>query len=62
MANRPYTTEQLRSLATLDSLRERMTVQEYKTFRGQIIANDMGGAAKGIRRMFAKKQSESMKP
>lgn len=38
----------------LHSFREKLTKQQYKTIRGQIIAGDTDGAMKGLAKIMAK--------
>ena len=46
------TTEQKRAFETLDLYRRKLTLQQYKTLKGQIEAGDTEGFYKGIRKIF----------
>lgn len=40
------------ALISLKLYRDRLTVQQYKTLRGQILAGDDAGAMKGLKRLL----------
>lgn len=42
------------ALFTLKAYKNRLTVQEYKTLRGQILAGEDTGALKGLKRILRK--------
>lgn len=46
------TTEQKRAFETLDLYRRKLTIQQYKTLKGQIESGDTEGFYKGIRKIF----------
>ena len=50
-----------RALRALKTCRDRLTLQQYKTLRGQIIAGDPEGALRGLDRILtgAKKAKSS---
>ena len=39
----------------LKACRDRLTTQQYKTLKGQILAGDGDGAMKGLRRILGRK-------
>lgn len=45
-------TEQKKAFETLDLYRRKLTLQQYKTLKGQIKAGDTEGFYKGIRKIF----------
>ena len=45
-------TEQKKAFETLDLYRRKLTIQQYKTLKGQIEAGDTEGFYKGIRKIF----------
>lgn len=40
------------ALIQIKAFRDRLTVQQYKTLRGQVLAGDGDGALKGLRRVL----------
>ncbi len=40
------------ALMQLKATRNRLTIQQYKTLRGQVFAGDSDGAMKGLRRLL----------
>ena len=42
-----------KALIQLKATRDKLTPQQYKTLRGQVLAGDAGGAMKGLRRLLA---------
>lgn len=43
-----------KALIQLKATRDRLTVQQYKTLRDQVLAGDADGALNGLRRLLAK--------
>ena len=43
-----------RALIQLKATRHRLTVQQYKTLRGQVLAGDPDGAMKGLRKILTR--------
>ena len=43
-----------RALIQLKGTRHRLTPQQYKTLRGQVLAGDPDGALKGLRKILAR--------
>lgn len=43
-----------RALIQLKATRERLTPQQYKTLRGQVLAGNPDGALKGLRKILAR--------
>ena len=43
-----------KALMQLKAVRHRLTVQQYKTLRGQVLAGDAEGAMRGLRRLLRK--------
>ena len=43
-----------KALIQLKATRDRLTVQQYKTLRGQVLAGDADGALKGLRRLLTR--------
>lgn len=41
-----------KALMHLKATRDRLTVQEYKTLRGQVLAGDGDGAMRGLRKVL----------
>ena len=41
--------------------RDRLTVQQYKTLRGQVLAGDGDGALRGLRKLLLKQQGRGSK-
>ena len=44
----------VRAVMNLKACRDRLTKQQYKTLKGQILAGDSDGAMKGLRRLLMK--------
>lgn len=42
----------VKALVFLKGARERLTAQQYKTLRGQVLAGDADGAMKGLREIL----------
>ena len=42
----------VRALIQLKATRDRLTVQQYKTLRGQVLAGDDEGAMRGLRKIL----------
>lgn len=42
----------INALIRLKAIRHRLTAQQYKTLRGQILAGDADGAMKGLRKLL----------
>ena len=42
----------MRALVTLQGARHRLTDQQYKTLRGQVLAGDADGAMQGLRQIL----------
>lgn len=47
-----------KALMQVKACRDRLTVQQYKTLRGQVLAGDGDGALKGLRKLL-RKEGES---
>ena len=45
-----------KALIQLKATRDRLTVQQYKTLRGQVLAGDPDGALKGLRNLLLKQR------
>lgn len=43
-----------KALIQLKATRDRLTTQQYKTLRGQVLAGDADGALKGLRKLLTK--------
>ena len=43
-----------RALIQLKACRDRLTAQQYRTLRGQVLAGDGDGALKGLRRILTR--------
>lgn len=43
----------VRAAMNLKACRDRLTKQQYKTLKGQILAGDSEGAMKGLRRLLS---------
>ena len=41
------------ALVQIKACRHRLTSQQYRTFRGQVLAGDSTGALKGLRKLLA---------
>ena len=50
-----------RALGNLRSAKNRLTRQQYKTLRGQVLAGDPAGAMKGLRRILLLEGSNAVK-
>ena len=44
----------VRAAINLKACRDRLTKQQYKTLKGQILAGDSDGAMKGLRKLLLK--------
>lgn len=44
------------ALKALKDLRRRLTPQQYRTLKGQILAGDSDGALKGLRKILSKER------
>ena len=44
-----------RALITLKANRAKLTAQQYRTLRGQVLAGDSDGAMKGLRKITAER-------
>lgn len=42
------------ALMQIKACRDRLTVQQYKTLRGQVLAGDADGALKGLRNLLSR--------
>lgn len=49
------------ALIQLKGARQRLTAQQYKTLRGQVLAGDPEGAMKGLRRILLLQGSNAIK-
>ena len=49
------------ALGQLRSAKNRLTRQQYKTLRGQVLAGDPAGAMKGLRRILLLEGSNAVK-
>lgn len=45
------------ALGQLNGYRSRLTPQQYRTIRGQILAGNIDGAMKGLQKLLEKRQS-----
>ena len=43
-------------LIRLKSYRKTLTAQQYKTLKGQVLAGDVDGARKGLRKLLKRKE------
>lgn len=46
----------VRAVIQLKACRDRLTKQQYKTLKGQILAGDGDGAMKGLRKILTRQQ------
>ena len=44
--------DEINALVRLKAIRHRLTTQQYKTLRGQILAGDAEGAMKGLKKLL----------
>ena len=44
----------IQALIQIKTARPRLTRQQYKTLRGQVLAGDPGGAMKGLRKILCR--------
>lgn len=51
----------MRALVTLKGARHRLTNQQYKTLRGQVMAGDAEGAMRGLRKILLGGGSNAIK-
>lgn len=47
----------VKALIQLKGCRDRLTRQQYKTLRGQVLAGDPDGAMKGLRRLLMRQKA-----
>lgn len=48
--------EQRKALMTIEMHKQQLTVQQYRTFKGQIEAGDVEGFRKGLERILREKK------
>ena len=48
-------------LILLKGARQRLTQQQYRTLRGQVLAGDSAGAMKGLRKLLLQEGSNAIK-
>lgn len=48
-------------LILLKGARQRLTPQQYRTLRGQVLAGDSAGAMKGLRKLLLQESSNAIK-
>lgn len=46
------------ALITIKCARPRLTAQQYKTLRGQVLAGDSNGALKGLQKILSKEVNQ----
>lgn len=51
----------VRALVNLKGARPRLTAQQYRTLRGQVLAGDADGAMKGLRKILLLQGSNAIK-
>ncbi len=51
----------VRALVNLKGARPRLTAQQYRTLRGQVLAGDADGAMKGLRKILLLQGSNAVK-
>lgn len=51
----------VKALIHLKACRDRLTYQQYKTLRGQVLAGDPDGAMKGLRKILLLEGSNAVK-
>ena len=49
------------TLILLKGARQRLTAQQYRTLRGQVLAGDSAGAMKGLRKLLLQESSNAIK-
>jgi len=49
----------VRAVIQLKGCRDRLTKQQYKTLKGQILAGDSDGAMKGLRKILSRRHGVS---
>ena len=49
------------TLILLKGARQRLTPQQYRTLRGQVLAGDSAGATKGLRKLLLQEGSNAIK-
>lgn len=49
------------TLILLKGARQRLTPQQYRTLRGQVLAGDSAGAMKGLRKLLLQESSNAIK-
>lgn len=47
-----------KALITLKAHRDRLTWQQYKTLRGQVLSGNAEGAMKGLKRLVGKQEAK----
>ena len=50
-----------KALIQIKACRDRLTVQQYKTLRGQVLAGDGDGAMKGLRKLLLSEGTNAVK-
>lgn len=51
----------VKALIQLKATRDRLTVQQYKTLRGQVFAGDADGAMRGLRKILERGKAQPAK-
>ena len=49
------------TMILLKGARQRLTPQQYRTLRGQVLAGDSAGAMKGLRKLLLQESSNAIK-
>ena len=49
------------TMILLKGARQRLTAQQYRTLRGQVLAGDSAGAMKGLRKLLLQEGSNAVK-
>ena len=49
------------TMILLKGARQRLTPQQYRTLRGQVLAGDSAGAMKGLRKLMLQESSNAIK-
>lgn len=50
-----------KALIQIKACRDRLTVQQYRTLRGQVLAGDGDGAMKGLRKLLLSEGTNAVK-
>ena len=50
-----------KALIQIKACRDRLTVQQYRTLRGQVLAGDGDGAMKGLRKLLLQEGTNAIK-